>query len=238
MYQLRGRVGRSSRVAYAYFMYRPDKTLTEVGEKRLEAIKNFTELGSGFKIAMRDLAIRGAGNLLGQQQHGFIDSVGYDLYTQMLEEAVAKRRGAKKQATHTNCEVKLDLDAYIPTEYISDELQKIEMYKRLREAHTVTQLTSLQQEFKERFGKYPQEVAQLFKLTQIKLLADTALVKSINQKQALLTIQFDQLANNYLTGEQLFKALTVTVLKARVANEHHYFVVQLKHNDPAKDVQP
>lgn len=238
LYQLRGRVGRSSRVAYAYFMYRPDKTLTEVGEKRLEAIKNFTELGSGFKIAMRDLAIRGAGNLLGQQQHGFIDSVGYDLYTQMLEEAVAKRRGAKKQATHTNCEVKLDLDAYIPTEYISDELQKIEMYKRLREAHTVTQLTSLQQEFKERFGKYPQEVAQLFKLTQIKLLADTALVKSINQKQALLTIQFDQLANNYLTGEQLFKALTVTVLKARVANEHHYFVVQLKLNDPAKDFLP
>ena len=95
LYQLRGRIGRSSRVAYAYFMYQPMKVLNEVAEKRLQAIKDFTELGSGFKIAMRDLSIRGAGNLLGKQQHGFIDSVGYDLYTQMLQEAVNKRRGLK-----------------------------------------------------------------------------------------------------------------------------------------------
>src|SRR5699024_3880576 len=95
LYQLRGRVGRSSRVAYSYFMYQRDKILNEVSEKRLEAIKDFTELGSGFKIAMRDLSIRGAGNILGKQQHGFIDSVGYDLYTQMLNESVARKQGKK-----------------------------------------------------------------------------------------------------------------------------------------------
>ena len=93
LYQLRGRVGRSNRVAYAYFTYRKDKVLTEVAEKRLQAIKEFTELGSGFKIAMRDLSIRGAGNLLGAQQHGFIDSVGFDLYSQMLKEAIEERKG-------------------------------------------------------------------------------------------------------------------------------------------------
>lgn len=96
LYQLRGRVGRSNRVAYAYFMYQPDKVLTEDGEKRLEAIKDFTELGSGFKIAMRDLSIRGAGNMLGKQQHGFIESVGYDLYTKMLNEAVAKNAASSR----------------------------------------------------------------------------------------------------------------------------------------------
>nr|WP_235700240.1 transcription-repair coupling factor [Companilactobacillus paralimentarius] len=110
LYQIRGRVGRSNRVAYAYLMYRPNKVLTEVGEQRLEAIKNFTELGSGFKIAMRDLSIRGAGNLLGKQQHGFIDSVGFDLYTQMLNDAVAKKRGHTK-AEKTNSEINLALEA-------------------------------------------------------------------------------------------------------------------------------
>src|SRR5690606_27092000 len=97
LYQLRGRVGRSNRIAYAYFMYQRDKVLNEVAEQRLQAIKEFTELGSGFKIAMRDLSIRGAGNLLGAQQHGFIDTVGFDLYTQLLEEAIAEQKGVKRE---------------------------------------------------------------------------------------------------------------------------------------------
>ncbi len=123
LYQLRGRIGRSNRVAYAYFMYQPNKVLTEVSEKRLEAIKDFTELGSGFKIAMRDLSIRGAGNLLGKQQHGFIDSVGYDLYTQMLTDAVATKQG-KKAKPKTDATVELGLEAYLPDDYIADQQQK------------------------------------------------------------------------------------------------------------------
>src|SRR5699024_8529110 len=107
LYQLRGRVGRTNRVAYAYFVYEPQKILNEVSEKRLQAIKDFTELGSGFKIAMRDLSIRGAGNLLGAQQHGFINSVGFDLYSQMLEEAVSRKQGKNTQLQKTSAEIDL-----------------------------------------------------------------------------------------------------------------------------------
>src|SRR5699024_10662555 len=132
LYQLRGRVGRSNRVAYAYFTYRQDKILSEVAEKRLQAIKEFTELGSGFKIAMRDLSIRGAGNLLGAEQHGFIDSVGFDLYSQMLKEAIDTRKEGKTVEAKKpfNPELQVTVDAYIPNIYIEDEKQKIDMYKR------------------------------------------------------------------------------------------------------------
>ena len=130
MYQLRGRVGRSSRIGYAYFLHSANKVLTETAEERLQAIKEFTELGSGFKIAMRDLNIRGAGNLLGKQQHGFIDSVGFDLYSQMLEEAVNEKRGIKEEEPDApEVEMELNLDAYLPAEYIQNEQAKIEIYK-------------------------------------------------------------------------------------------------------------
>lgn len=240
LYQLRGRVGRSSRVAYAYFMYQKDKTLSEVGEKRLEAVKNFTELGSGFKIAMRDLAIRGAGNLLGKQQHGFIDSVGYDLYTQMLSEAVAKKRGQNQQAQQTDAQLQLDLEAYIPTNYIADERQKIEMYKRMRQAKSVAEVADLKQELIDRFGKYPLEVANLLKVTRLKLLADAALIDKIKQQDEQIILTFSQAANQYLSGERIFKDLALTSMKAKVANEHDYFVITLdiaKHPDYWKQLE-
>ncbi|TQC51239.1 transcription-repair coupling factor, partial [Mycoplasmopsis mucosicanis] len=132
LYQLRGRVGRSSRIGYAYFLHATNRVLNEVAEERLQAIKEFTELGSGFKIAMRDLNIRGAGNLLGKQQHGFIDSVGFDLYSQMLEEAVNEKRGIKEETPVPELELDLKLDAYLPAEYIRNEQAKIEIYKKLR----------------------------------------------------------------------------------------------------------
>ena len=146
LYQLRGRVGRSNRIAYAYFMYRPDKTLTEVAEKRLEAIKGFTELGSGFKIAMRDLSIRGAGNILGASQSGFIDSVGFEMYSQLLEEAIAKKQGKEQKRQKSNAEINLQIDAYLPSDYISDERQKIEIYKRIREIDNRVNYEDLQEE--------------------------------------------------------------------------------------------
>src|SRR5699024_2758965 len=118
LYQLRGRVGRSNRIAYAYFTYQRDKVLSETAEKRLQAIKEFTELGSGFKIAMRDLAIRSAGNLLGAEQHGHIASVGFELYTQMLKEAIKEQQGGKEEETAFDPVIELDVDAYIPSDYI------------------------------------------------------------------------------------------------------------------------
>ncbi|WP_345769837.1 TRCF domain-containing protein, partial [Streptococcus pyogenes] len=119
-------------IAYAYLMYRPDKVLTEVSEKRLEAIKGFTELGSGFKIAMRDLSIRGAGNILGASQSGFIDSVGFEMYSQLLEQAIASKQGKTTVRQKGNTEINLQIDAYLPDDYISDERQKIDIYKRIR----------------------------------------------------------------------------------------------------------
>jgi transcription-repair coupling factor (superfamily II helicase) len=125
LYQLRGRVGRSNRVAYAYFTYRKDKLLGEVAEKRLSAIRDFTDLGSGFKIALRDLEIRGAGNLLGAEQHGHIAAIGFDLYCRLLEEAIKERRGEKKPDT-PDPTIEVEMDAYISGHYIDDPAQKVE----------------------------------------------------------------------------------------------------------------
>lgn len=184
LYQLRGRVGRSNRIAYAYFTYRKDKRLTEVAESRLQAIKEFTELGSGFKIAMRDLSIRGAGNLLGAQQSGFIDSVGFDLYSQMLSEAIEERkdrmRGQAKQVVFKP-EIAFQADAYIPDDYLSDSELKIEMYKRFKYVDTPEALFALQDELIERFGEFPEPVALLIQLTRLRIYGEMAKVARIKQ---------------------------------------------------------
>ncbi|MGO4890188.1 transcription-repair coupling factor [Anaerobacillus sp. MEB173] len=207
LYQLRGRVGRSNRVAYAYFTYQKDKVLTEVAEKRLQAIKEFTELGSGFKIAMRDLTIRGAGNLLGAQQHGFIASVGFDLYSQMLKEAIEARKGEMGEVRETKIEVEIDLqvDAYIPENYIQDSKQKIDMYKRFKDISELTDITDLQDEMIDRFGDYPDEVGYLFTLAKMKVLAIAHRVESIIQKNGVCTILFSNELTNEIDGVKLME---------------------------------
>jgi len=205
LYQLRGRVGRSNRVAYAYFTYRKDKVLTEVAEKRLQAIKEFTELGSGFKIAMRDLTIRGAGNLLGAQQHGFIDSVGFDLYSQMLKEAIEERKGTIDEESKHIVELDLDIDAYIPDFYINNGQQKIEMYKRFRGVTSLEELAELQEEMTDRFGDYPPEVAYLFKLTQMKVYGKQAGVELIKQNKEEVLILLSEKSSNLMDGQKIFE---------------------------------
>lgn len=204
LYQLRGRVGRSNRVAYAYFTYRKDKVLTEVAEKRLQAIKEFTELGSGFKIAMRDLSIRGAGNILGAEQHGFIDSVGFDLYSQMLKEAIEARKGDLPKQETASIEIDLELDAYIPDLYISDGHQKIEMYKRFRGITTLDEVDELHKEMVDRFGEYPDEVAYLFQIAEIKVYARKAGVESIKQSKQEITILVAEEQSRQISGEKVF----------------------------------
>ena len=154
LYQLRGRVGRSNRLAYAYFTYQRDKVLTEVAEKRLQAIKEFTEFGSGFKIAMRDLEIRGAGNLLGREQHGHMESIGYDLYTKLLNETVRKLAG-KPLEEKIDCSIELNIEAYIPLSYIKDENQKIEIYKKIASIDGLSSLYDIEEEIEDRFGDIP-----------------------------------------------------------------------------------
>lgn len=215
LYQLRGRIGRSNRVAYAYFMYQPNKVLTEEGEKRLAAIRDFTELGSGFKIAMRDLAIRGAGNLLGKQQHGFIDSVGYDLYSAMLADAVAKKRGEKRQET-TNTEVELGVSAYLPDDYVADPQQKIELYKQIRRAKDDDELLSLAGDLIDRFGDYPTAVANLLLIGQIKLHADQALLAKVERRKDNIYLQFTVAGSRRLGAPAIMKALAKTRFKSTI----------------------
>ncbi|WJQ07221.1 transcription-repair coupling factor [Geobacillus stearothermophilus] len=203
LYQLRGRVGRSNRVAYAYFTYRKDKVLNETAEKRLQAIKEFTELGSGFKIAMRDLSIRGAGNILGAEQHGFIDSVGFDLYSQMLKEAIEKRRGLKREDERPEVTIDVEVDAYIPDAYISDGLQKIEMYKRFKAVETLEDVEALREEMVDRFGDYPDAVAYLLQITEIKALAKQLGVESIKQHKQQVDILFTEEASKTVEIQRL-----------------------------------
>ncbi|MEI5909498.1 transcription-repair coupling factor [Bacillus spongiae] len=209
LYQLRGRVGRSNRVAYAYFTYRKDKVLTEVAEKRLQSIKEFTELGSGFKIAMRDLSIRGAGNLLGAEQHGFIDSVGFDLYSQMLKEAIEERKvkTKKEPVIQEEFEVDIQVDAYIPEFYILDGHQKIEMYKRVRSLATITEVNELKEELIDRFGEYPKEVVYLLQVAEMKIYAKRAKLQSIKQKKNEVVMLMSPEATNEIDGSKVF-ALT------------------------------
>lgn len=205
LYQLRGRVGRSNRVAYAYFTYRRDKVLTEVAEKRLQAIKEFTELGSGFKIAMRDLTIRGAGNLLGAQQHGFIDSVGFDLYSQMLKEAIEERKGDTAKTEQFETEIDVELDAYIPETYIQDGKQKIDMYKRFRSVATIEEKNELQDEMIDRFGNYPKEVEYLFTVAEMKVYARQERVELIKQDKDAVRLTISEEASAEIDGQKLFE---------------------------------
>ena len=205
LYQLRGRVGRSNRVAYAYFTYQKDKVLTEVAEKTIQAIKEFTELGSGFKIAMRDLSIRGAGNLLGAQQHGFIDSVGFDLYSQMLKEAIEERRGDKPKEPPFQVEIDVKIDAYIPESYIQDAKQKIEMYKRFKGAETQEDLNDLKDEMFDRFGEYPKQVDFLLRLAHIKIVANKERIEQIVEDKDQVSIIFSSELSNTLDGAKLFE---------------------------------
>ena len=181
MYQLRGRVGRSNRMAYAFLLYRRDKLLREVAEKRLAAIREFTDLGSGFKIAMRDLEIRGAGNLLGAEQHGHMEAVGYDLYCKMLNEAVKHLKGELSEEPYTTT-VDLNVDAFIPASYIPNEYQKLDIYKRIASIENEDEMEDMLEELIDRFGDVPKKVQQLLNVALLKALAHSAYVEAVEQK--------------------------------------------------------
>lgn len=179
LYQLRGRVGRSSRTAYAFLLYRRDRMLTEVAEKRLSAIREFSDFGSGFKIAMKDLEIRGAGNVLGRSQHGHMAAVGYDLYCKMLNEAVNDLKGIKN-AYGFETNVDLEVDAFIPSSYIKSEYQKLDVYKRIAAIETEEELSDMKDELSDRYGSLPASAVNLLNI---------ALIKSIAHKIGIMEIK-------------------------------------------------
>ncbi|MGX7111729.1 transcription-repair coupling factor [Gemella cuniculi] len=253
LYQLRGRVGRSSREAYAYLMYKPFKSLTENSEKRLSAIKNFTSLGSGFKIAMQDLSIRGAGDVLGGKQHGFIDSVGYTLYSQMLEQELLTKKGIlepilEKDRTQNieyyeniikevspklkkdifevqqdNFEIKLNVDAFIPKEYIGNDADKIDFYKRLNNVTTNEEIDQIVEELIDRFSDFGEEVNNLIDICYLKVEAKNTFVESIKELANKTVVVFDKNILNRLKGKELFAALGV-YKDARIIAKDGFFI--------------
>ncbi|MBT9253764.1 MAG: transcription-repair coupling factor [Brockia lithotrophica] len=208
LYQLRGRVGRSNRIAYAYFTYRPGKNLTPEAEKRLEAIREFTELGAGFKIAMRDLAIRGAGNLLGPEQHGHIAAVGLELFTGMLREAVSELKGEEVPAqSQRRLEINVNVDAYFPNTYVPSPTQKISLYRRLAELTRLEDWQELVDEVVDRFGTPPPPAERLLLVAKVRALACELGIELVTYEAGALRARFAPERAKALPREELFALL-------------------------------
>ncbi len=225
LYQLRGRVGRSNRVAYAYFTYRRDRILNEIAEKRLAAIKEFTAFGSGYKIAMRDLEIRGAGNLLGPEQHGHIDAVGFDLYCRLLEEAIREARG-EEQASPVDTVIELPVEAFIPQTYIPDSNQKVEIYRRIAGFREESSLDDMAEELVDRFGDMPDPVQRLLRVARIKIMAGKIKIKSIAEQNGFFRLQFAP--SHSLTGESLVKISEEYRNRVKFSTQGEDFEIRLR----------
>lgn len=231
LYQLRGRVGRSNRTAYAFLMYKKDKVLKEVAEKRLTAIREFTELGSGFKIAMRDLEIRGAGNLLGERQSGHMEAVGYDMYCKMLNEAIRKKQGLATAAEET-VSVELNVDAFIPERYIVNEHQKIEIYKRIASIESLSERSDMEDELIDRFGALPSAVLNLLEIACLKILAAQVSISGMKQEMGAvkLTICEGARYRNELIGAYINRYRGRLILKP-VAKPYFIYRFSNPHAD-------
>ncbi|MBP3451766.1 MAG: transcription-repair coupling factor, partial [Agathobacter sp.] len=233
LYQLRGRVGRSNRTAYAFLMYRRNKMLKEVAEKRLAAMKEYSELGSGFKIAMRDLEIRGAGNLLGAEQSGHMEAVGYDLYCKMLNEAVKEAKGV---AVEEKFETSIDIstDAFIPPTYVSNELQKLDIYKRIAGIETEEEVEEMLEELIDRFGEPPKSVQNLLAIARLKFMAHGLYVKEVSQKSTeLKLVMYEKAKINPAYIPQVVQNLA-PFLKFVADAQNPYFVYTINGNTREK----
>ena len=204
LYQLRGRVGRSNRQAYAYLMYQRDKVLTEAAEKRLKAIREFTEFGAGFKVAMRDLEIRGAGNMLGSEQHGHMLNVGYELYCKMVDDAVRALQGEIVNDDKAEINIELKASAYIPETYIESESAKLQMYKKIASVRTWDDEDEVIDELLDRFGDVPWQTINLVKISHIRYLAELMSITEIKQDKNKVTLSFAP--ENPLSGYALANA--------------------------------
>ena len=236
LYQLRGRVGRSNRTAYAFLMYRRDKMLKEIAEKRLAAIKEYTELGSGFKIAMRDLEIRGAGNLLGAEQHGHMEAVGYDLYCKMLNEAVKEAKGMDV-AESFDTSIDIDIDAYIPMGYIPNEMQKLDIYKRIAGIETADESEEMLEELIDRFGDPPKSVENLLYIARVKSMAHHLYFTDIAQKGDTLRFTLYEKAKINVAAIPEFTASFDKHVKFTMDVKEPYFTYFLKLNTREKYVE-
>ena len=237
LYQLRGRVGRSNRTAYAFLMYRRNKLLKEVAEKRLAAMKEYSELGSGFKIAMRDLEIRGAGNLLGAEQSGHMEAVGYDLYCKMLNEAVKEAKGDVVEEKFDTA-IDINTNAYIPPTYISNELQKLDVYKRIAGIETEEETEEMLEELIDRFGEPPKSVQNLLTIARLKFYAHSLYIKEVSQKGNDLKLVMYEKAkiNPMMIPEVVQKYAPFLKFTADANNPYFVYTLNVNSKEKGKDV--
>jgi transcription-repair coupling factor (superfamily II helicase) len=226
LYQIRGRVGRSNRIAYAYLMYQKQKKLTEEAAKRLQVIKEFTELGSGFKIALRDLSIRGAGDVLGQEQSGFIDSVGIDMYMQILQEEVSKAKGNPIKTEKAN-KIKASVSRFIENDYIEDDYIKIEMHKKIHSVKTISDVKELLNEIEDRFGKYNIELEIYIYEKLFEYLANELSIEKIKENKAKITLIFSEEQTSSFAAANIFKSSLDVSRDFRFAIEKNQFHIIL-----------
>jgi transcription-repair coupling factor (superfamily II helicase) len=205
LYQLRGRVGRSAHQAYAFFLHQPHRKLSEEAQSRLDAIREFSHLGSGLQLAMRDLEIRGAGNLLGPRQSGFIAAVGFETYCQILQEAIEQRRGLPQVESVPPPVLDLRVSAYLPTDYVKGAGQKIALYQRLAAAQSTAEIDALGDELRDRFGRPPATVEALLELSRVRVLAQAKGVEKLSLEQRRLTLE---IGKRFSLSESALPALT------------------------------
>ena len=226
LYQLRGRVGRSSRRAFAYLTFVRGKVLTDVASKRLEAIREFTEFGAGFKIAMRDMEIRGAGNLLGAQQHGHMEAVGYEMYLRLLSEAVGEEKGESTGEREAECLIDLQVSAHIPDSYISSNAQRLDIYRRIADIRTHEDSLDVYDELIDRFGEPPEAVQGLIDVALLRNMAAAAGIYEVKQQQDTLLLYQRKL--DLELGSRMSAALKGRVMIS--AGSKPYFAVKMKKN--------
>ena len=235
LYQIKGRVGRSDRIAYAYLLVRQFKQLSEIAQKRLQTIKDFAQLGSGYKIAMRDLTIRGAGDLLGPNQSGFINTVGIDYYIEMLNEAIAEKKGIKKEEKAPRVKPKVTVDSYIPQSFAPVENEKISLYKQIDAIDSAKELEDFADEVKDNYGHLPKSVAMLFEKKRLELLINEPLVESFKEIRTGSEIIFSKEFSQTLDGLKLFETYSSISKDIKVLYRNERIIAQIpKGNDALK----
>lgn len=227
LYQIKGRVGRSERVAYAYLLYAKDKQLNEEAAKRLKAIKEFAQLGSGYKIAMRDLSIRGSGDILGGEQAGFIDTVGFDMYMKILQDAIDEKQGKKVESKEVPTQ-NINVEGYIPENYVESDMEKLNLYQQIYNAHSLEEMDILEKELKDLYGSLPKEVNNIVLKREYEILCTQDFIEQAKEDKGLISITFTADYSLHVDGNDLFILCNRLFTKPKLKYENSQITIQIE----------